>query len=196
MPDNNPFYTPSITDTALRQGEILSNLHQYAITTESIITGGDATFTKITHPLAIILSQECDLDQEFRARTQIAYADGSPAPNPQVQIPNILFCELFRIDEFRSRPGINSPIFSQIKTNSHERYQYLHEITSDLDAAGEGLPYLVIDFRRYFTLTIAEAYTGIGKHITRRCQLTTPYAEHLSARFTRFMGRVALPKDH
>jgi hypothetical protein len=80
--------------------------------------------------------------------------------------------------------------------NNHERYQYLHEVSPTEDAVGQGLPFLAIDFRRHFTLSASEVYAALGKEAQRHCRLKTPYTEHLSARFARYLSRVALPKDH
>ncbi len=141
------------------------------------------------------MSQECDLDLEFRARNKIAFADGK-IPTEEGQITNILFCVVSTADQLRNRSDINGGIYRQIITNSHERYQYLHEVSENVDAKGEGLPYLAIDFRRHFTLTVLEVYAALASSVQRRCYLKAPYLEHLSARFSRYLGRVALPLDH
>lgn len=114
MPNGSPFYAASVSGEAVRQGEIISSLRQYVISQESIAAGGDPVFRVVTHPLAIVLSQECDLDLEFRSRNQIRFANGT-IPDINTQIPNILFCEVFRIEELRSRSDINSGIWNQIK---------------------------------------------------------------------------------
>jgi hypothetical protein len=56
---------------------------------------------------------------------------------------------------------------------------------------------MAIDFKRYFTLPTDELYLRVERQETRRrCGLKSPYLEHLSARFSCFLSRVALPEDH
>jgi hypothetical protein len=186
----NP-YLPAGADakSALRQGEILSNLHQFRLTIESLGTAPPEGKAHI-HPFAIILSQDCDLDQDFRVRAEGKVSDKL--------IPTILFCEVQTADELYGQiRQIESRLGNRIKNNKEERYQFLQRVGVDSDRLQEGLPELAIDFKRYFTIPTDELYRRIEMgEVKRRCCLNSPYLEHLSSRFAFFLSRVALPEDH
>ena len=72
MGNSEKMFSPSpdgIT-AALRQGEILSNLVQIRIDLDSINTSHidenlNYSGTPIVHPFAIVVSQDCDVNQDF-----------------------------------------------------------------------------------------------------------------------------------
>jgi hypothetical protein len=141
------------------------------------------------HPFAIVLTQDCDLEQDFRAR--------SANNRPDKLVPNILFCEAIEADRFRGTEGIDRRILDRIRINKDERYQFLQTAAAHEDALREGLPELGIDFKRYFTIPTDEVYRRIELgEAQRRCILSSPYLEHFSSRFAYFLSRIALPSDH
>jgi hypothetical protein len=174
--------------SSLRQGEFLSNVIQFRLDVTTLGTPGISGRPHV-HPYAMILTQDCDLDQDFRARAQQAAADKI--------IPNVLFCEVATAEELRGSPGVNSSIWARIRTNKDERYHFLQKVEAANDAAGQGLPELGIDFKRYFTLQTDEVYRRIelGEAL-RRCVLVSPYLEHLGSRFAYYLRRIALPQEH
>lgn len=184
-------YRPSDQER-LRQGEILSGVVQYKLDPVSI-EAEEKEFLKITHPFAIILTQDCDLESDYKLRREES--------DPGKFLPNVLFCEMIEADLAR-QPGpqkIDSDIRRQARNNKNERYHYLRAVDNDQDARGEGLPAAILDFKRYFTLTTEEIYRRLlsaeGK-MHRRCSLRTPFAEHLSTRFFCFQMRIPLPVEH
>ena len=77
-------YEKSKLDTAIRQGELLSNVVEVVIDIRTI--GSDETkFSKKTHPFAFVVSQDCDLDWDFHAR--------QTQTQEHKKLPNILFCQ-------------------------------------------------------------------------------------------------------
>jgi hypothetical protein len=137
----------------------------------------------------MILTQDCDLEQDFRARAGQTGADKL--------IPSILFSEVVTAEELRGSAGINSTIWPRVRMNKDERYHFLQKVEQVDDAFGQGLPELGIDFKRYFTLQTGEVYRRIELgEAQRRCALVNPYLEHLTSRFAYFLSRVALPQDH
>jgi hypothetical protein len=173
----------------LRQGEILSYLVQAHLKVDSLQGEGPPELLSKVHPFAIILSQDCDLEQDFKAR-------GSQVTSDKI-IPNILFCEVITAEQLRGSGGVNSTIWARIRTNKDERYQFFQKVQAADDALGQGLPELSIDFKRYFTIPADEAYWRVRSgEAKRRCVLVSPYLEHLSRRFASYLGRVALPQEH
>ena len=58
---------PPAVNTALRQGEIISNLYRAHLNIEQIKIGVMVVDFAV-HQYAVVLSQDCDLDQDFSAR--------------------------------------------------------------------------------------------------------------------------------
>jgi len=189
-------YAKPESDASVKQGEIISDLIQIKLSLKSL-TSDSKSIEESVHPLAIVVSQDCDLDWDFKAR--------QGKTKEHKLIPNILFCEvttatnlaavIMSIDNAQSVK--KSQIWSRIPNNKDERYQFLEKIPQDCDLVNEGLEELAIDFKRYFTLPSDEVYKRIeiGQAKRRTC-LQSPYLEHFITRFYYFQSRVALPEDH
>jgi hypothetical protein len=187
----SPIYRMSATglDFCLRQGEILSEVIQFRIDVATLGTAAPSGRLMI-HPYAMILSQDCDLEQDFNVRQKQVDSDKL--------LPSVLFCEVAMAEELFSRvKSLGSKLWNRIQINKDERYHFLQKVDVSLDALGHGLPELGIDFKRYFTIPADEAYQRIKLGETqRRCVLHSPYLEHLSSRFAYFLSRVALPQEY
>lgn len=184
-------YTRSELGGPLRQGEIVTGLVQAVMALETVLTS-EPELDYVHHPFAIVLTQDCDLEQDWKARHTATDPGQSVS---QGGLPTILFAEMNTAESLRGRVGA-SDIWKRVRQNKDERYQFLESVPPDEDALSEGLPELGIDFKRYFTIHIDEAYKRIEKQAKRRCRLVSPYLEHLSIRFFYYQFRVALPADH
>ena len=176
----------------LRQGLILTGLVQAKLQVDwmgpTFTESGKAPFDLTTHPFVVVLSQDCDLDWDHRARE-----DGGKGDK---RLPSVLFCEAIEAKVLRGRSDIKSDIWKRIRLNKDERYQFLQRIPPEEDALGRGLPELGIDFKRYFTIPTDEVYGQLKAVAKRRARLVSPYLEHLGSRFCHFQSRVALPAEH
>lgn len=171
--------------TCLCQGEILSDLIRFPLDIKTI-NDPEPGIVRIDHPFALVLTQACDLTQDFDARLH---------QKPH-QLPDVLFCQL-PIASALKTPELNSKIWDRIKRNKDERYHFLEMIPSECDACGNGIPELGVDFKRYFTIPTEEVYLRIELGQTRRRSvLCTPFLEHVSSRFAYFLSRVGLPREH
>ncbi len=192
MEKSTRIYAPSDAEGALRQGEIVTNLVQVRLSSSRLDAVGTLQADEVHHPFALVVSQDCDLDWDYKARQQ-----ENPEAVPQNKLlPNVLFCETTTAENLRDRKNINSGIWKTIKTNDNERYHFLQRVLSEEDALREGMPELALDFKRYFTIPAEEVYYRLTSEAGRRCRLVSPYVEHLSTRFFNFQARVALPGDH
>lgn len=201
MVSKAPIYRASAS-RALRQGEIITGLEQTVINLNTLQRKQgkiDYEVYDIPHPYAIVVSQDCDLEQDFNLRAKLRVK--SDATLKLRLLESILFCVVeaadktaseHPLDEVRSSRG-----FERIVKNKDERFHYFEAILSQNDSVREGLPELVVEFKRFFTIPTAEVYKklrlGLAK---RRCQLCSPYLEHFSVRFHYYHSRVALPHDH
>jgi hypothetical protein len=181
-------------DGALRQGEILTNVILARPTVESVGTE-ELEIDEETHPYAVVLNQDCDLDQDWRVRSA---PQQPPDANAERRlIPSILFAQVTTAADLRARITEGGAVWRRITQNKDERYQFLEAVPADDDAAAEGLAALGIDFKRHFAISTAEIYRRIARgEARRRCRLKNPYLEHLSTRFCYYQFRVALPVDH
>ena len=175
---------------SLRQGELLSGIVQFKRVVGDDETVDEPRIVNVTHPYAVIVTQDCDLVWDFQARQKQS--------GTHKQLLSILFCEVTEAKSFRSgRSDIKSDIWRRIKTNKNERYQFLEQVPQELDSQRAGVPDLCIDFKRCFCLATEDVYWQLEKSLaTRRCRMVSPYAEHLTSRFFYFQSRVALPREH
>lgn len=187
-------YKASTSESALRQGEILTGVVQYKPQIDNISApeSNSIPFQKIIHPYAIIVTQDCDLDWDYDAR----YNTQDDKNKSHKLLNSILLCEVDTaryIKDDKSRQ-INSADWNYIRTNRHERYHFFQAITPELDLVKSGLPELTLDFKRVFGIDSENMYYQLTNSIAkRRSILVSPYLEHFSSRYHFFHQRVALP---
>lgn len=183
-------YEKAPSSGPLRQGEIVSNLVQTIVAVDTI--GSDELeVIPVPHPYAVVVSQDCDLDWDWRER------GSGGGGNAAKLMSSVLFCEVFTAMEVRERPEINSSAWNYIRTNRDIRFQFLQKAEPDLDLLAEGLPEMVVDFKRYFAIPVDEIYArfNVGE-LRRRCCFHAPYLQHLATRFSSYQARIALPEQH
>lgn len=112
-------YAPSRNEGYLLPGEILSNL----LILEMEIRDGQQIGYSTSLPLCVVLSQWCDLEQEYSVRT-----NGPIKEADHWQIPNILVCEVHTEDRIKVGQGLNSDLMRRVRENANERYQYLRAV--------------------------------------------------------------------
>jgi hypothetical protein len=179
-------FRPSTAAGPFHQGEILSDIAQVVVIPNSLASG-DLQFEEITHPFGVILTQECDLDWDFKARM-------AGESNSAKLCPNVLFCELFPEEEIR--PKIKgSELWKRIKQNQDERYHTLPQAPTAADLAQAGSPILIADFKQLFAIRTDELYARIAHSITRRTIIQMPWVQDLSNRAGYYLQRVAIPES-
>ena len=187
-------FAPSPASGTFRQGEILSDVVQVHIRVDGLNPNAEeSAFEEKIHPQAIILTQDCDLDWDFKARAQ-----GEEGNRRQLKLaPNILLCELIAAETLRGQmkeAGIGgSDLWKRITQNRDERYHWFPLVSPEADRAAEGLTDLVADFKRVFTVPTDELYARLQYGARRRSMLQSPFLQHFSARFGYYCLRVALP---
>jgi hypothetical protein len=195
-PNQPIFYIPSLEDGPLRQTEILSGVHQHNITIESLNNPDGVEVAPINHELAIIVSQDCDLEQDFNRREELRI-DGATADRFDTKLlPTVLLCEVSAETQIRVTVRGQGDSNQQFRHNKIERYQFLRAVGANEDALGDGLGAMGIDFKRYFAIPTAELYAQLDGQCQRRCRLGPQYLEHFCARFSNFLSRIGLPKNH
>jgi hypothetical protein len=185
-------YCPSKTDERLFQGEVLDRTIEWTVGYDSAKPDEVVGTEPRQHKLAVLLSQDCDLAQDWEKRKDELRIE--------TDLKSVLLCPAFPADDLRQRQNLTSRRWETVRQNKDERYAYLAEIPADADAAGEGHPAILLDLSSYFTVRTVEIYrqlrTGGEDAGRRRCRLKTPWREHLQARFAGFLSRIGLPFEH
>ena len=176
--------------TAIRQADILSEL----VLARRLVADRN-TFEEYVFPLAIVLTQNCDLAQDHRVR----FAE-PPKLDSDKLIPSVLLAEVHTATDTLSRiAGGRRKEWDRlnIQANANPRFHFLQSVPADEDRLRHGLPELVVDFKRYFAVATEQLYLRISDGETnRQCVLVSPYLEHLAQRFVAYLSRVGLPTDH
>jgi len=172
----------------LRQGDIVRNIEciEYAIEKQGIIT-----VSKIEYPLIIVLTQDCDLEQDYKFRNEAKGSDDkilfyvlvAPLYNADHvyngEHLSLLNLEMEKINKTKTR-GQN------IRINQNPRYHYM-EFSKDL-----GLLPSIIDFKHFFSVN-AE-YLKLHKRSNFICSVKPLYREDISFRFASYLARIGLPE--
>ncbi len=196
QPPQPTFYIPSHEAGPLRQTEILSGVHQHNITIESLNNPDGVEVAPINHELAIIVSQDCDLEQDFNRREELRLNGAAPDRLDTKLLPTVLLCEVSTEIQIKITVRDQGDSRQQFRQNKIERYQFLRAVGINDDALGLGLEAMGIDFKRYFAIPTAELYAQLEGQCQRRCRLGPQYLEHFCVRFSNFLSRVGLPRNH
>lgn len=168
----------------LCQGDIFEDL------LISIGSGSDTTHIEFSLEYAVVLTQDCDLQQDFDERNT------RPRPlTSDKHLDTILICPAYPVEDFAKGvhiTGRRMSVFStkdvekKLKQNdAYKRYHYLRE---DLD---NGVPELVLDFKHFLTAPRDVLYQQRKKSYI--ASVNEIYREALSQRFANFLARIGLP---
>lgn len=175
-----PIFTTSELTQELRQSEIITGLIQYTFdpSTESV--------EEIVRQCVIVASQDCDLKWDYESRR----ADNGS------QLNGVLLYEAQAASQVKTTfPGRD--LWKPVIQNSSDRYQFVEVVPKEYDLVGDGLPALVVDFKRLFTVPASEIERQIADGTARRrCRLEMPYREHFQSRAEYYLQRVGLPAPH
>lgn len=135
----------------------------------------------------VILTQDCDLEQDFNERK-------AKAKKTDKHLDTVLVCPAYPIDPFSKGEHLEGRVMETFpgrsldKLKKNDDLKRYHYIAEDLE---HGVPDLIIDFKHFFTIPRDVLYkqkkTG---YIT---SINEIYREYLSQRFTNYLGRIGLP---
>lgn len=180
----------------IRQAELITSVSEFQTISA---TDGDPTeiaTRKVEHPLVIVLSQDCDLEQDFNARypsgkPQLDRAEADVHPSA---LSHILLCDAHEENELRKRlpESTGSKDFRRIAQNQNERY---HRIESaEIADTGSAVEALFLDFRRHFSVPCPDFYEQLDLGaVGRTARLPAYYLHDLNHRFYSYLARVAIP---
>jgi len=168
------------------QGDIFRDI-KYNLSTE--IKDNAIVVNEMTIPYLIILSQECDLDWDFKYRSDIKYDTHDKYLQSILVSPAYLaekVKEGTHLEDLQLKmQSYTSRKWSDIKSNQNIRYHYLQ------DEDRLKIPELVIDFKHYYTIPRDFFYKEFfGNYVGTLDQM---FREHLSQRFAHYLSRIGLP---
>jgi hypothetical protein len=173
----------------ITQGDIFKNVEFLEHITE---LDGNIEVSKIIFPYVVVLTQDCDLAQDFTFR----WTEDTKS-NHDKWLFSVLVAPLYNLEQLLSGEHLNelnmamSPI-SRKKTpgknliqNETPRYHYLE--------FPEKVPLVpsVIDFKHYFSVNVVQLKQQKSEKFV--CQIGELYREHLSHRFSNYLSRIGLP---
>ena len=188
-------------DGALRQGEILTEIieHSVVLPCDEYSVGMEYPVHSEKHPYVIVLTQDCDLNQDYLARFTVDAAFNGPNMEKKFRdsgdkylLSHVLVCVAQSNTEIREVNDMNSAIMKRVDNNQDERFHRLGpwqipgEKNNELD--------LYIDFKRIFSLPTSSLYDSVYKKNDRRLALVHKLnVLDISHRLSCFLSRVALP---
>jgi hypothetical protein len=172
----------------LRQADILADVRAFELQRFE----GDVPVGRVRrYEFAIVVSQDCDLEQDFSAR----FPGAQGVRTPDKLLFSIMLCGVYpeaAIKAGRHRDGavhLSREEWKLVGQNKQPRYQYLGFVP-------QAARTLVADFKDYFFVPCEYLYNAIDQQQTRRISsMREPWHDHVLQRFAFYIMRVGLPKD-
>lgn len=183
----------SLPEDDICQGDIYKSVKYSYIDAE---TNDDVSIIEYEFPLAVIISQACDvIAMEKMAKNH----KGKPAKF----MPGILMCPIYDKDLVKSgtyiEEGFNNMGITMDKEEVFHKDDYKvaerdwHYRFHALQVKVEDKPIItnaLLDFKHYFTVSIQYL---IEHKNNRILHLTDPFAEQLTLKYATYLSRVAIP---
>lgn len=172
----------------LCQGDILRDVPwvEYVVEASGIIEA-----SRIIFPLSIVLTQDCDLEQDYRFRSENLSTQDK-------RLISVLMAPLYNVEhvyqgEHLSELGIlmervpkSKSAGNFLRNNERPRYHYI-EFDEDVPIVPS-----VIDFKHYFSATVE--YLMQLKSTAYLCSVAPLFREDIAQRFATYLSRVGLPE--
>jgi hypothetical protein len=171
----------------LHQGDILRDV----VVLERVVEGEEGLeIQNRTLPYVVVLTQDCDLEQDFCSRADPNRMDCDKF------LLTVLMCPAYPAAKLREgthlgdehpMQRLNGDLWKRAKANQSYRYHFLETETS------VQVPELVLDFKQYFTLPRDEACKyAVAPHYVATANAI--FRENLCRRFADYLTRIALPE--
>ncbi len=173
----------------LAQGDVLRDVEHVEYVR---IKDGAIELSKVIYPLALVLTQDCDLAQDHTFRDP-----ESKKPNQDKYLLSVLVAPMYNLEQVFAGKHLASLGFDMSPINKNKtpgqnlvknetpRYHYL-EFSQDVPIVPS-----VIDFKHYFSCNVE--YLKEHKEKNFVCQLSDLYREDVLQRFSSFLSRIGLP---
>lgn len=172
------------------QGDIYRDVEFIEYVSEK---SGVIEVSKIVFPLVIVLTQDCDLEQDYYFR----WARHRKAKTHDKLLLSVLVAPLYNAEhvftgEHLSEINLTMEVINKnrspgkyLQSNQLPRYHYL-EFGDDVPLVSS-----IIDFKHYFSVNVK--YLKKIKSSNFVCSVSNLYREDISQRFASFLARIGLP---
>lgn len=176
--------------TRVEQGDIIRDIELVEYITE---TDGIIEISKIVYPFCVILTQDCELQQDYTSRKR-----RSLIANDTKNLLSVLVAPMYNAELFfqgihlEKLGGISGPTFSKTNTdgrmviqNKNPRY---HSLEFD-----DSVPIVnsIVDFKHYFSTNVELLRQKKGRAYVSR--IAPLHRELLTQRFAAYLSRIGLP---
>jgi len=176
----------------IRQGDVYRNV---AFLESAVETEGIVQVARIVFPHVVVLTQDCDLEQDFRTR----YGRKNKPSNQDKRLISVLVAPLYNVEhvyngEHLSELGIEmcevprrGQTGNRLLQNKRPRYHYM--------SFPKGVPLAdsIVDFKHYFSVSVE--YLKGERQGDFVCSIAPIYREDLGQRFASFMSRIGVPES-
>ena len=152
-------------------------------------SSGNVDIDEIKIPFFVVLTQACDLKQDFQDRSK------KESEKRDKYIESVLVCPAYIATSVKTGSHLkelkiqsesyNRDRWKIIEKNNNPRYHFLKENPS------LKIPNLVIDFKQYYTIPTQILYELFEDHYLGALQ--DLFKEDLSQRFASYLSRIGLP---
>lgn len=175
------------------QGDIYKDVNLIQTITYTINRKGKREYdvNEIKYDYTVILTQECDLEQDYKNR--IEAQDDQDSYIQMILMAPAYLAESLRsgihLEEYgQTMQHINTREWNKLRQQENKRY---HHIKAD---AAMNVSELAIDFKHFYTISRDYFYNKIMNE-SYFISMTILHREALSQRFCNFLARIGIPDD-
>ena len=173
------------------QGDIFRDIEFIEYVAEK---SGIIEVSKIVFPIVIVLTQDCDLEQDYKFR----WSREGKTKTQDKWLLSVLVAPLYNAEhvfqgQHLSDLGLTMEPISKsrspgkfLQTNQLPRYHYL-EFPDDIPLVPS-----IVDFKHYYSVNVK--YLKKIKTSNFICSVSNLYREDISHRFASFLARIGLPE--
>ncbi len=191
--------TEVITKTYIESSKVINQCDVFCDVkyTEYVIENSNTIEASIIHfPYAVILTQACDLQQDYDAKLKaMETTDG----NQDKYLISVIVAPLYNFEDFLHGdhlkqlgmkmgvfPGRKKTPTKNIINNENKRYHFLK--------FDERIPIVesVIDFKHYFAVSVNYLRSIYSTNYV--CSIDSLYRELIVQRFSNYLARIGLPE--
>jgi len=176
----------------IAQGDVFRDVECIEYITE---TRGVIEVSKIVFPLVVVLTQDCDLEQDARYKIPTMKRPSSDDKRllSVLVVPLYNAAHVFQgthlsdLDLAMVQIRENKSDGNYLKNNERPRYHYL-EFADDVQIVAQ-----IADFKHYFSLNSRYLEAIRAKNFV--CRISELFREDLSQRFAAYLARIGLPES-
>ncbi|MBT4121879.1 hypothetical protein HOE31_02935 [bacterium] len=172
------------------QGDILEDIEYLS----PIRNKNDIIINKFILPYIVVLTQDCDLKQDYGTRNDTTSQDNDKFLKSLLVCPGYIAKQVKQgthLESLNLKMGyLGSDIWKRVTRNEDKRYHYL-EGRKKVGEELVDIEDIVLDFKHYYTIPWETMYEHHkDKYLISLDKL---YREDLSHRFSHFLSRIGLP---